>query len=120
MGRGDHSARIRMSYQDDRATRSVDHASKNGSVIGKRREGNGRRGNLKPVVSQGQDDVTPTISIGPGAVHQHDRTVPERVFHRATPFSARRATLAASRNSLMAAAISTTCVSVAKCPVSRN
>jgi hypothetical protein len=51
MGGCDHGASIRVPYQDDRANRSLDHASKSGSVIGERREGNGRRGDLKPLMA---------------------------------------------------------------------
>src|SRR5690242_18076708 len=56
----------------------------------------------------------------PCAVDQHDRGVLSKRTHCDAPSSVPQDTALGGRNSLMAAAISTTCVSIAKCPVSRN
>ena len=51
---------------------------------------------------------------------QHDRGVLTKAPHCDAGWSLRRDTPFAARRSFIAAAISTTCVSVAKCPISRN
>jgi hypothetical protein len=51
MDRSDHSAGIRVAYQDDWPSRPLDHALKGGSIIAERGERNGRRGDLQRPVS---------------------------------------------------------------------
>src|ERR1700677_3560431 len=53
-------------------------------------------------------------------MNQHNRRVVKKRSHGGAPILVSGYIPFAARNSLIAAAISTTCVSVAKCPVSRN
>src|ERR1700733_11584465 len=95
-----------MPHDDSRSVGSFEDAVERDCVIRERGEGKRCARHFKPRVSQWQNHVLPAGTIRPCAMHQHDRT------HQAAPFAA--------RNSFISAAISTTCVSVAKWPVSRK
>src|SRR5580700_543336 len=109
---GNDSARIRVSRQEYRPTCSLEHAFEGSDVLGKRCEGDRRARYLQSFLSQWQNYVLPARAISPRAVDQHDCRVLCKGTHCTAPL--------ARRNSFIAAAISSTCVSTAKCPVSRN
>ncbi len=111
-GRGDDRAGIRMSNQDDGPVRSLHHTLQSRDVFRKRCEGNRRTRDFKALFSQRQNNLVPARAVSPGAMDQHDCGFPSKGTHNEAPFTA--------RNSFMTAAISTTCVSNAKWPVSRN
>src|ERR1700722_4729550 len=108
----DDRAGVRMSNQDHGAGRSLQNMLQSRDVFSKRCEGNRCTRDFKAGSSQGQNNLAPARAVSPGAVDQHDRRFRSKGTHNDAPFAA--------RNSFMAAAISTTCVSSAKGPVSRN
>src|ERR1700728_3794044 len=108
----DDGARIRVSRQQYGPAGSLNRALESRDVIRERCEGNRRADYLETFLSQRQNDIAPTGTVSPRAMDQNDRGVRSKRTHCAAPFAA--------RNSFIAAAISTTCVSMAKCPVSRN
>src|SRR5579862_2681543 len=109
-----------MSRQHHWPGSSLQHALKSSDVIRKRRERNRRTRYVQTLLPQRQNNVTPTGSVSPCSMNQYDRGVLKKEAHRAAPPSARWKTPLVSKNSFIAAAISTACVSIAKWPVSRN
>src|SRR5215468_10104465 len=108
-----------MSCQEDWPTSSLKHVFKSGYVVAERCERNRRTHYAESFFSQRQDDVLPARTVCPRAMDYHDRGVLSKRTHSDPP-SVRRDTLFPARNLFIASAISTTCVSIAKWPVSRN
>src|SRR5262249_399708 len=89
---------------------SLEYPFECGDVVFERCQGNRCTRYLKVLVSQRQNDILPAGTVRPRAVDQYDCGVRGKRGHCAAP----------ARNRLIAAAISTACVSRAKWRVSRN
>src|SRR5215469_17811115 len=108
-----------MPRQEDWPTSSLKYAFKSGYVVAERCERDRRTRYVESFFSQWPNDFLPARTVGPRAMDQHDRAVLSKRTHSDPP-AGRRDTPFSARNLFIASAISMTCVSIAKWPVSRN
>src|SRR5215472_2488029 len=118
---GDYSPCVCVARQNYWAAGSFQRVIYSGDVVRERGQRNLGTDHLKTVPLQRENEVAPTRPVGPCAMHQNDCAVLRKRVHLPSPLFPLRCTISlALRNSLIAEATSTTCVSSAKCPVSRN
>ncbi len=119
--RSDDGASVSVAGQDHWATGSFEDTIQSAHVISQRREWNRSADDLKTVTFEWQNDIAPTRPVRTRPVYQNNRRVLRKGLHLATALSPlARLKPSALRNFFIAEAISATCVSIAKCPVSKN
>jgi hypothetical protein len=114
-------ASVRVTAENNWPIRAFDNASQRRNVIGKRSQRNLSADHPESLSFDGENHVPPAGTVRPRPVHENDsRIVRESIHCHAALCLSLRAIPLVSKNSLIAEAISTACVSSAKWPVSRN
>src|SRR5215469_2629619 len=115
------SASVRVTGENNRAIGAFEDVSQRRNVVGKRGQRNRSANNPETLAFERENHVPPAGAIGPRSMNENDSGVLGGSFHHDAVLSLwSRAIPFALRNSPIAEEISTTCVSSAKCPVSRS